>query len=121
MLYLTFIVYIQIIGPNPIFFFFSPLLSMDEILFSVLLFWSEHFYFQQVLIYLDKYSNSISGTCGCECLSKRELLYMDTRMQKYPKETGTQIQQQGNFQQVSKIHWNIITVHGSSQFFKKCP
>lgn len=50
-------------------------------LFSVQLLWSEHFYFQQVLVCLDKYSNSISGARGCGCLSKRELLYMDTHMQ----------------------------------------
>lgn len=41
------------------------------------LLWSVLCYFQHVLVYLDKCSNSIYEACGCGCLPERELFRVD--------------------------------------------
>lgn len=82
---------------------FSPCSQWMKSLSSVQLLWSEHFYFQQVLVYLDKYSNSISGACGCRCLSKRELLYIDTHMQNIQMRQAHKYKNKGVFNKFLKF------------------
>lgn len=99
------VAYVQIVRTNHIF----PL-HMDEI--SILCNCFDQFIviFQQVLVYLGKYSNSIYEAWAWMSAKKRALICGYTHAL-YADEAGTRILAQGSFQQVSETYWSVITKH----------